>query len=166
MITPTRLGGSDELCLRPPFKCARHITVDKLYIHPAAAAAFEAFRGVRVSATLPAPLADPLIAVRDPNGNALFFANFAVRFANISATSVSVMFAEGLDEEAIARIAWGEVVALAFGQLLPREGYRDLKRALKLVPFEISGPFLGSSTDAALARHLGVDVSRFRQGPK
>lgn len=163
----TRPGGMAKLSLRPPLKLTRYIAHQNIAIHPKAAPAFEVYRSIRLSSRLPAILADPVLAVRAGRGQVLFIGNFASRFAFSDARSVPVLFVGGITDEEIQRISWAEVTRLAFDQLHPRTGFRDLKRVLNLAPIDVVDAVFGQTiTDATLARHLAVDVSRFKEGRK
>ncbi|MDD9718736.1 hypothetical protein PVW48_18395 [Dinoroseobacter sp. PD6] len=162
MTQSTRSDGMAMLCLRPNLKHTRWIPSTKLALHPLAAPAFETYRNIRVSAWISPALADPLLAVRSDKVGALFFGNFAARMAFADRETIPVVVFDGLEGADIARHAWAEITSLAFNQLHPRRGFQDLKRALQLAPEDVTKMSIGQTTDAALARHLAVDISRFR----
>ncbi|ABV95826.1 hypothetical protein Dshi_4109 (plasmid) [Dinoroseobacter shibae DFL 12 = DSM 16493] len=162
MTQSTRSGGMAPLCLRPLPKNARWIPNTKLALHPLATPAFETYRNIRVSARISPSLADPLLVVRSDQGRALFFGNFAARMVFADHETMPVIVFDGLEGADITRFAWAEITKLAFNQLHPRGGFQDLKRALLLSPEDVTKTAIGQIGDAALARHLAVDVSRFR----
>lgn len=162
MTQSTRSDGMATLCLRPSLKHTRWIPSTKLGIHPLAAPAFETYRNIRVSAWISTALADPLLVVRSDRERALFFGNFAARMAFAEHETMPAIVFDGLDDADIIRIAWAEITRLAFDQLHPKGGFQDLKRALQLTPEGVTKMTVGQTTDAALARHLGINISRFR----
>lgn len=166
MSIQTRLGGTEDLCLRPILPATRLIASKKINVHPAAAAAFETYRSIRVSARLPEHLASAIPVLRNQNGTFSFFSHFSERLAFRNAETIPVTFVEELDASQIARISWSEVLLLAHEQLHPKNGFRDIFRALKLVPPEVSSPIIGSINANSIAKKLQCDAGRFRDGKR
>ena len=166
MFDPDRLGGTSPVCLRTSLTKGRFTKTGQICLHPQARAAFEVFRNIRVSARMPAVLADSLLGVPSGKKGPLIIGNFSSVFAFHGAQEIPVFVCSEINEDEVAFLAWAEVLRLAHGQLQPRHGFKDLHRALQFIPADVSRAIMGEISDLSLARHLSVDVSRFQGGRK
>lgn len=162
----TRLGGTENLGLRPILPANRLVAREKVSIHPAATTAFETWRTIRFSARRSENLATAIPVLKNGNGSFYFFSNFRRPSAFRIAEAIPVTVVENLDESQIARIAWSEITLACHEQLHPKNGFRDIFRALKLVPPEVCIPIFGTLNPRSIAKKLCCDVSRFQESGK
>lgn len=135
--------------------------VGKLAVHPAARAAWDAWRGVRRRCDAAAVLLfGECLAVRGEQRLLVFggFDLLEAAEATPSERQIRVLVLPTACDADIARRAWFEVVRLAGLQLDRRQGPPSLRSALERLPLDISQALFGRDQPgkAQLAQRLGT----------